>query len=68
MNKFKKGDIVKTRSGIGKVVYVTNEFPLPYLVHIDGFNGHNGNGFKMIQDNDNNWWFHENHLDRKSVV
>ncbi len=59
MSKFKVGDRVKTEFGIGKIVEITEELGLQYLVyHDDWNNGHNGNGLnKKKHFGDHCYWF-----------
>ena len=62
--KFKVGDKVKTRFGIGKIVETKN-WGIPYLVYHDVWNeGHDGNGdSEQFYEGNHCWWFDENDLE-----
>ena len=55
--KFKIGDMVSTRKGIGKIVSITDAGGDCFLVFLgSSFSGHCGFG-RHLQDNNNNYWF-----------
>lgn len=71
--KFKIGDKVKTKYGDGEVLYIDdNDDLIPYLVGINGYNGHSGDDFlteeeiqKYVIDEGyegQGYWFKENGL------
>ncbi len=64
MSKFKVGDRVKTKFGIGKIVEINKETLCPYLVYHDSWNqGHNGNGYSKKEYSGNHCcWFEEYEL------
>lgn len=65
--KFKVGDEVKTKVGNGMVVFVKKN-GAPYLVKIEGFNGHTGSsgipyGWKNQDGKTDKRWFEEKELE-----
>lgn len=58
--KFKVGDEVKTEYGDGVVVFVDKGYFMPYLVKIDGYEGHNGGVYGYVNKDgicDKRWCF-----------